>query len=509
MNDDEDADDNDSDVGDLLRAIAQAPARAPVPSLSPEGTNIGHYRVEAKLGQGGMGVVYRAVDEKLRRTVALKVLPPLHVDDRHRRRRFLREARSLAAVTHPNIATIYEVGEADGRIHIAMEHVEGRTLRDAIFDGPLSIQETRRIGQAIARGLSKAHEKGIVHRDLKPDNVMLGLEGEVKILDFGLAKLREDDTSRESAALAAASPTPEGMTFDRGLDTPSTPSTPSTPDTSGLVSKAENASRITQAGQILGTPGYMSPEQASGKGVDARSDLFSLGVLLYEMLTGKRPFRGESTLDVLVAVSRDEPASLRAANPAISIELEQVVLRCLAKAPDGRFASAREVALALEAMDSGVSFPPSSLPEPPARRSALRPGLAVIGALGLGALGVAFAAARSPTEARRGAPEAAQLGAAASVATALIASTVSIVSIISTILLSDERGVASGHLAPPPPATRPQPGARRDAGGLATAASAAPSVAPTPAPPAPKTPSCEPPYTIDSAGHRVAKPECL
>jgi len=483
---------DDSELGDLLRAVAQAPPRPPMPSLMPEGANLGHYRIESKLGQGGMGVVYRATDEKLRRTVALKVLPPLHVDDQQRRRRFLREARSLAAVTHPNIATIYEVGEADGRIHIVMELVEGRSLRDALADGALSIVEATRITQAIARGLGKAHEKGIVHRDLKPDNVMLGMEGEVKILDFGLAKLRGEGPSRESGKLLAGSPTPDGMVMGLGSDT----------GPNALTSVAgDNVSRLTLAGQILGTPGYMSPEQAGGKSVDARSDIFSLGVLLYEMLAGTRPFKGESTLDILVAVSRDEPTSLKTFNPKISSELEAVVSRCLAKSPDGRFESARELFLAL---DTVVTAPVSVAPPVvPPRAAALGLGrLAMAAALGIAAVGVAFAVAR-PTSTHTSADP-------ASLPSALLDTDARTPTVEKkpegdarvSVSTSAEAVAPSAIHSPPRDAGR----ARHEAPHPSTAPSAAHSAPPTP-PPA--KPSCEPPYTIDSAGHRIPKPECL
>jgi serine/threonine-protein kinase len=278
---------------------------------------IAHFHILSLLGKGGMGVVYRAEDEKLRRVVALKVLPPAAEGDDERRRRFMREARSAASLTHPNIAAVHEVGEDQGRIYIAMELVEGESLRRRIASGPLPVREAVRIARAIARGLARAHAKGVLHRDLKPDNVILDEEGEPKILDFGLAKLREPAQAEGASA----------------------------------IEKLETASHDTKDGQLLGTPGYMSPEQAKGTvDVDERSDVFSLGVVLYEMLAGKRPFRGDATLDVLIAVSRDRPEPLTGVPP----EVAAIVDRCLAKRPEDRYASARTV---VEAMDAVQSTP--------------------------------------------------------------------------------------------------------------------------------------------------------
>jgi serine/threonine-protein kinase len=278
---------------------------------------IAHFRVLSLLGKGGMGVVYRAEDEKLRRVVALKVLPAAAEGDDERRRRFMREARSAASLTHPNIAAVHEVGEDAGRIYIAMELVEGETLRRRIAAGPLPVREAVRIARAIARGLARAHAKGVLHRDLKPDNVLLDPEGEPKILDFGLAKLHE----------------------------------PAAPEGASAIEKLETASHDTKDGQLLGTPGYMSPEQAKGTvDVDERSDVFSLGVVLYEMLAGKRPFRGDATLDVLIAASRDKPEPLTGVPP----EVAAIVDKCLAKRPEDRYANARAV---VEAMDAVQSTP--------------------------------------------------------------------------------------------------------------------------------------------------------
>jgi len=295
------------------------------PRADPE--RIAHFRVLGQLGQGGMGVVYRAEDEKLRRQVALKVLPEAVANDEERRTRFLREARSAAAINHPNIATIYEVDEIDGRVFIAMELVEGGTLRARLAKGAVTVSEVVRLARGIARGLARAHARGVVHRDLKPDNVMLTEEGEPKILDFGLAKLREERD--------APGPT--------------------------QLEQAETASQVTHEGRLLGTPGYMSPEQARARPVDARTDVFAMGVVLYEMLTGELPFRGESTMDMLMAIARDPHRPVRERNPDVPESLAAVVDKCLAKAPEDRYPSARELAEALEAVavSDDAHVPPS------------------------------------------------------------------------------------------------------------------------------------------------------
>ncbi len=261
-----------------------------------------------------MGIVYRALDLNLRRPVALKVLRPAFVADAERRARFLREARAAAAVSHPNIATVHEIGEAEGTTFIAMEFLEGRTLRAHLGEHPMPISEALRIAAQIAAGLAKAHEANIIHRDLKPDNVMIGPEGAPKILDFGLAKLLEEDTGPGQGELGQMATLPQ---------------------------------QTTREGRVLGTAAYMSPEQARGKPVDARSDVFSFGVLLYEMVTGEVPFKGETITDTISAIIRDPAVPAAEVNPDIPPELDRIIAKCLHKQPDSRYQSSRDLLLDL------------------------------------------------------------------------------------------------------------------------------------------------------------------
>jgi serine/threonine protein kinase/tetratricopeptide (TPR) repeat protein len=311
------------------------------------GRSLAHFRIVEKLGEGGMGVVYKATDENLRRTVALKVLPDSLSNDEDRRRRFLREARSAAAVTHANIATVYDSGEADGHVFIAMELVEGETLR-ARLEKEMSIAEAVRIAKDIARGLARAHEKGIIHRDLKPENLMITRHGEVKILDFGLAKAHEEQ-----------------------------------PPTASALEKADTETNLTREGKLLGTPGYMSPEQARGQEVDARTDVFAFGVVLYEMVTGERPFVGETTQDVLTAVMRDTPTRASAVNPLASVEIDRVIERCLEKMRDARYANGQELSDAFHTVSPKPSVSELSAQKPPAPTvSLLTPAASTVAARG-------------------------------------------------------------------------------------------------------------------------------
>jgi predicted ATPase/serine/threonine protein kinase len=284
------------------------------------GTRIAHFRLVDVIGSGGMGVVYRAHDEKLQRRVAIKLLRAKPFAEAEARARFLDEARAAAAVSHANVAAIYEVGEDAGRVYIAMELVEGQTLRARLVALP-PLDEALRLALQIARGLARAHDKGVLHRDLKPDNVMVDAEGLVKILDFGLSK--------RFLPLAEQS----------------------------LVG-AEGAGPVSRVGQVMGTPGYMSPEQALGLEVDQRTDVYSFGVILYELATCTQLFSGEALERAAVGMSYDlMPPSQR--NPRVGPELERIILRCLLRRPAERFASGREVCEALEHL--GVMPRPETL----------------------------------------------------------------------------------------------------------------------------------------------------
>jgi serine/threonine protein kinase len=327
------ADEESDDEDDFLREVARVedvvpPTRQPLP-----GPRLGRFRILSELGRGGMGIVYLAHDENLRRAVALKLLPPSLTRQDERYRRFLREARAAASVTHPNLATIYDVGEVEGNIFIAMERVDGRTLRKRVASGRPSIEEVVHIAGQILAGLAKAHQAGIVHRDLKPDNIMLTDDGVVKLLDFGLAKQHDGVTGDVAASGSGA--------FGSGAVA------------RGGVEKHDSAH--TAADQLLGTPGYMSPEQLRGGPIDPRSDLFAFGVIVYEMLAGKRPFSGQTPADLQSAVLRDTPQPLRALRGDVPEALERLVERCLEKDPARRPASSGALSIALGQL--GLSSP--------------------------------------------------------------------------------------------------------------------------------------------------------
>jgi dipeptidyl aminopeptidase/acylaminoacyl peptidase len=272
------------------------------------GSSIGPYEVVGPLGAGGMGEVYRARDIRLNRQVAIKVLPEALSSDRDRLRRFEKEARSASALNHPNIVTIYEVGSADSTSYIVMELVDGVTLRELLADAPLPARRMLNLAAQVAGGLAKAHGSGIVHRDLKPDNVMVTGDGHVKILDFGLAKLTEPDPS------------------------------------AGQETRSPTVSAGTESGVVMGTAGYMSPEQASGRPLDFRSDQFSFGSMLYEMATGKHAFARETKPETLTAIIRDDPEPIASLNPKLPAPLRWIIERCLAKDPRERYASTEDLA---------------------------------------------------------------------------------------------------------------------------------------------------------------------
>ena len=279
--------------------------------------NIGPYGVEAEIGRGGMGVVYRAVDNRLGRTVAIKALPEDLAEDPERLARFEREARTMAALNHPNVAGIHGVEEHEGRKYLILEYVDGETLAERLDRGPLALDEALDVCAQIAAGIDAAHEAGIIHRDLKPANVKLTLDGKVKVLDFGLAKAAETQTSSVDVT---QTPTITGIV------------TPQTP---------------TLAGVILGTAPYMSPEQARGRPVDRRSDIWSFGVVLYECLTGISPFAGETVSDSIAAILQNNEADLDRLPPAAPPPLRRVVRRCLERDRDRRFRDIGDVRLEL------------------------------------------------------------------------------------------------------------------------------------------------------------------
>ena len=306
-------------------------------------TNLAHYRIISKIGAGGMGEVYLAQDTKLDRKVALKILPADLASNRDRMERFVREAKSAAALNHPNIATIHEIGESEGTNFIAMEFIDGVTLREKIHQEQTNLRKLLRYLQHVAEGLAKAHAAGIVHRDLKPDNIMITRDGHAKILDFGLAKLIEQQqmSGGDSSEIATAV-----------MPQHSTP------------------------GTVMGTVGYMSPEQAQGKTkeIDQRSDIFSFGCILFEAATGKKPFEGDSVIKSLHMVVYEPAPPIADFNPSAPPELQRIVRRCLAKDPDERYQSIKEVAIELKELrreleGAGID---TTVP-PPARSETTRP----------------------------------------------------------------------------------------------------------------------------------------
>ena len=296
------------------------------------GTKLGPYEIIAPLGAGGMGEVYRATQTTLGRQVAIKLLSPEFAANPDRLRRFEQEARSASALNHPNIISIYDVGCDNGNSYIAMEFVDGKTLRALLEAGPLAIKKSLQIAAQIADGLAKAHAANIVHRDLKPENVMVTRDGFVKILDFGLAKLMPalDGSKQDSASQTMTSQTSSQQTM-----------------TSPLLR--------THPGMVMGTAGYMSPEQARGEDVDYRSDIFSFGAILYEMVVGKQAFRRPSSAQTLAAVIEDDPQPLTEANPKTPTPLRWIIERSLAKDPEDRYASTRDLARDLQSVRDHLS----------------------------------------------------------------------------------------------------------------------------------------------------------
>ncbi|HET9795517.1 MAG TPA: protein kinase [Thermoanaerobaculia bacterium] len=310
------------------------------------GTRLGPYEILAPLGAGGMGEVYRARDTRLGRELAVKVLPPDFAGDAQRRSRFEQEARSASALNHPNIVVVHDVGVAGDHLYVAMELVDGKTLREILETSRLPVSRGLEIGTQIAEGLARAHAAGIVHRDLKPENVMISKDGHVKILDFGLAKITKgagDDVSN----MPTAAPLP------------------------------------TDAGTVMGTVGYMSPEQAAGRPVDFRSDQFSLGTILYEMATGKRPFQRETAAQTMSAIIAEDAEPIAALNPRVPPPLRWIVDRCLGKEPEARYASTTDLARELKSLRDHLSEATSAAVSAgvPAAKRARRPVAAIAAAL--------------------------------------------------------------------------------------------------------------------------------
>jgi len=281
-----------------------------VPLLA-SGDRLGPYQVECAVGAGGMGEVYRAFDTRLGRAVAIKILGGRRGHDPDRLKRFEQEARVVASVSHANVLALHDVGSEDGLDYAVFELLEGQTLRQRLESGPVPVSKAVDYGVQICQGLAAVHARGIVHRDLKPDNVFVTRTGQVKILDFGLAKLG-----------------PPGL---------------------GMPEGGSHARTPTEPGLLVGTCGYMAPEQARGRPADARSDIFSAGTVFYEMLSGRRAFAGPTPADTLAALLTQDPPEISATSRPIPRPLERVVRRCLERNPEERFQSARDVAFGLQA----------------------------------------------------------------------------------------------------------------------------------------------------------------
>lgn len=297
------------------------------------GTCLAQYRITAKIGEGGMGEVYRAMDTQLGREVAIKVLPPEIADDPKRRARFLREARAASVLNHPNVCTLYEIGQAaNGRPFLVMEYLQGQTLATALGNDPMGHEQIVELGIQVADALHAAHQAGVIHRDIKPSNMHLDREGRLKVFDFGLAKQTESDSNPEATTAEA-----------------------------------------TELGKVMGTPSYMSPEQARGEPLDPRSDLFSVGVVLYQLATNRLPFQGSSFAETAEKILRAQPEAIARFNYDLPPELERIIRKCLEKRPEDRYQSARELLIDLRRLNRASSNQLAPLPSPhrPWRRLAL------------------------------------------------------------------------------------------------------------------------------------------
>ncbi len=316
----------------------------------PAGTRLGPYEIVAPIGAGGMGEVYKARDAKLGRDVAVKVLPERLTAEADSLSRFEREARAVAALSHPNILSIFDVGREEGLAYAVMELLDGETLRERLSAGALPTRKAVEYAAQIARGLAAAHEKGIVHRDLKPENVFITGDGRVKILDFGLAKVAAPESDQ---------------------------------------TKSPTVVDATEPGTVMGTVGYMSPEQVRGRPADHRSDIFSFGTILFEMLSGERAFRADSAAETMAAIAQKDPPELTGVETALTPGLDRIVRHCLEKSPSERFQSARDLAFDLESAEGRSSAVPAVATASPRRVRWLPLGLAAVAIAGL-ALGIGF-----------------------------------------------------------------------------------------------------------------------
>ena len=313
------------------------------------GTRLGPYEILSPIGAGGMGEVYRAKDTKLHRDVAVKVLPESLAKDSDALARFEREAHAVAALNHPNILSIFDFGSHGGTAYAVMELLEGETLRDLLADGPLPPRRVADLSRQICAGLAAAHGKGIVHRDLKPDNVFVTHDGRVKILDFGLAK-------------------------------------PALKEPAGDPTHSPTVSAYTEPGTVMGTVGYMSPEQVKGREVDARSDIFAFGAVLHEMVTGRRAFQRETAAETMTAILREEPAEPGPGGKSVPPALERIIRRCLEKKPEQRFQSASDIGFALEDLSGTSAGAPVLAARGSSRSGRLFAAAGVVAAMAAGAV---------------------------------------------------------------------------------------------------------------------------
>ncbi len=310
----------DDRLGSFLEALPEElAAEAVTLALQPSmiGQTLGHYRIASLLGKGGMGEVYLGEDTTLGRKVALKLLPGAFTSDRARLRRFEQEARAASALNHPNIITIHEISQTGDTHYLVTEYIEGATLRQQMADGRLKLSDALEVARQVASALAAAHAAGIIHRDIKPENVMVRPDGLVKVLDFGLAKLKPP---KPASAVDSHAPTMKAL------------------------------EQLTEPGVVMGTVAYMSPEQVQGKDLDHRSDIFNFGAIFYEMLSGRRAFNGESIADLTSAILKEEPPGLPETNQQVSPQLEKIVRRCLEKKPERRFQSASDLGFAIESL---------------------------------------------------------------------------------------------------------------------------------------------------------------